>query len=254
MIYALSYALLGTVEVFFEWQGNQRNVRNFKPMIMAHVFFWVLHLCKKLELRTQVYFLIAIVFAWIGDILLLGSEEIHFALGLGAFLVMQIFYILSFSQLPSTANTVLRLFYVSVWVFVNWLIRDGVKDLAVPAMVYSAVLCVTATYAAEVSMKLHSDIKVATTTTTPSSSSCIQDTAVVVELKDKVLKGCKRLTVGSVLFLVSDCVIALTKFGVITHSSDYQAFVMVTYILAQGLIANSFIFCVHGRGKLLKQN
>ena len=253
MIYSLAYSLLGIVEVFFEWQGDQQRVRNFKPLIMAHIFFWVLNLCKKLKIRSQIYFLVGVVFAWLGDIFLLGNEDIHFALGLGAFLVMQIFYILSFSQLPSTANTVLRLFYISIWVFVNWLIRDGVKDLAVPVMVYSAFLCVTATVATEVTMKLHSDIS-ASPTATANSQAGDEDSKSAVVLREQVLKGCRRLSVGSVLFLVSDCVIALTKFGVVTHSSAYQAFIMVTYILAQGLIAHSFILCLHGREKLLKQN
>ena len=252
MIYSLSYCLLGIVEVFFEWQGDQQRVRNFKPMIMAHIFFWVLNLCKKLKLRSQIYFLTGVVFAWLGDIFLLGNEDIHFAPGLGAFLVMQIFYILSFSQLPSTANTVLRLFYISIWIFVNWLIHDGAMDLAVPVMVYSAFLCATATITTEVSMKLHADIS-ATSTTATTQDGDDRESKSVMLLKETALKGCRRLSAGSVLFLVSDCVIALTKFGVITHSTAYQAFVMVTYILAQGLIAHSFIFCLHGREKLLKQ-
>jgi hypothetical protein len=68
----------------------------------------------------------------------------------------------------------------------------------------------------------------------------ISETQELVKYR-RIVSSCWRLEIGSILFLLSDAVIGLCKFGILTHSSSYQAFIMLTYILAQGLIVHSFV-------------
>lgn len=214
------YVLLGIIEVGAEYFEQKNLIVLLKPLIMLLIFVWVL--LRRIEQKTNNfdYFLFGTVFAWLGDIFLLGTEDVYFMLGLGSFLLMQVFYIISFYQLSISPNIGLRLFYVGIWAVMNWLIRSGVEDLAIPVLLYSSVLCIMAFSAAEIKIKRPVD--------SPLLKAALQNSSF-------------RLAAGSLLFLISDGLIALTKFGVVPASSLSQAAVMVTYIVAQGFIAHGYV-------------
>jgi uncharacterized membrane protein YhhN len=172
-------------------------------------------------------FLIAITFAWFGDMFLMGTQDIHFMLGLGSFLIMQICYIISFRSFSSVTITMERLAMLVLTTGLNFLIKDKVKYLQVPVIVYSVVLSITAITASEYAKGIEYQSTALSTTTDVTMSA----------LRNQI----PFLSYGTKLFVISDALIALSKFGVFVHNSTFQTAIMVTYILGQLLIANGYV-------------
>mmetsp|Transcript_25679 Transcript_25679/g.36824 ORF Transcript_25679/g.36824 Transcript_25679/m.36824 type:complete len:258 (+) Transcript_25679:22-795(+) len=239
------YAFIGLWEVFAEYKNDVTMIRSLKPLLMTIASFWYIRLNKLEGHKISFTFLLGLVFAWLGDVFLLGSEDLYFMLGLGSFLIMQIIYIYCFRQLPHIPLMKTKIILMVLWICANWLIKDGVKELAIPVLVYSAVLCTMTLCSIEsghfIILKLKPIIeslfaaekirKITSPEAEQLSSNC------------RIISSCWNLEIGSVLFLLSDAVIGLCKFGIFTHSSRHQAFIMLTYIAAQGLIIHSFSIC-----------
>jgi uncharacterized membrane protein YhhN len=110
----------------------------------------------------------------------------------------------------------------------NFLIKDEVKDLQVPVIVYSIVLSITAITASECAKGIEYQSAALSTTTADVTLSALRNQI-------------PFLSYGTKLFVISDALIALSKFGVFVHNSTFQTAIMVTYILGQLLIANGYI-------------
>lgn len=179
-----------------------------KPLILASLIFYyrlVINNCT----HVQKIFLWGLYMALLGDILLLFSGNVFFLLGLTSFLIMQVFYSLSFYKESfhfrySSLVFVLFLFTL-VFIFMNRVWGD-LAEFRIPVLIYSLCICGMSFFAF-----------------------C------------RKVKGQNYFSIwiGTLFFIVSDGLIGWTKFH---QSIDYgNLLVMITYIVAQYLITMGLI-------------
>lgn len=192
-------------------------VQTTKPLLMPllALYFWISS--QEVEKGVRVGVLLALIFSWLGDSLLLyqAKNEIYFLLGLGAFLVAQVMYALHFYRLrlPTKEGMDWRTrFSVSLlivfYLFINYTFWNFLGDLKVPVLIYGACL---------IGMVVMATIRKNRTNETSFS----------------------LVFFGAMLFMLSDCMLAVNKFvGAFPMASFW---VMVTYIAAQILIVQGVL-------------
>ena len=142
----------------------------------------------------------ALVFSWLGDVLLMGDADVFFILGIAGFLGAQICYIAGFGPFielgPLRAKPWLALPYVAVGMALLVTLAPDLGVLFVPVTIYAVALVTMAVLAVGVS---------------PTTA------------------------VGAGLFLISDSLIALTELS--DRLSDAAGtWIMPTYVVGQALI------------------
>lgn len=183
-----------------------------KPLLMPTLAAWFLTAKPfrdaQIFLRNAV--LGALALSTLGDVLLMFSGGIFFLLGLASFLLAHIFYIGAFSSISNLKNGFLSQNpwwatpFVAFPIFLLIYLWDGI-----PAEMKYAV----ATYAGVISVMAMS----------------------VLNLKGKMNSPIFwSMLAGAILFVLSDSLIALSKFG--QPFEGARAAIMVTYILGQYLL------------------
>ncbi len=178
-----------------------------KPLLLLSLiaFFWH-HTSERNQ--SEKLFLGALLFSWLGDILLMFTEygEIYFMLGLGAFLLAQVQYVLSFSNEVRGKSSLIRkkpwlaLPFLAYGVYFVYLLYPNLGNLVVPVTLYALVLVSMAIAALNRGSAVH-----------PRSFSLI--------------------FIGALFFIASDSVLAYAKFnGEFTYS---RVITMATYGVAQ---------------------
>lgn len=180
-----------------------------KILLMPLLIGYWLSMPKEKNQDLRKWVVVALFFSWLGDTLLLfqGEKPIFFILGLVAFLLAHVAYIISFTRLKSTASAmgkpiiiVLFVVYSSILVFVLW---PGLGGMKLPAILYGVIL------------------------TTMGTIGVIKNTT-----------SCPLLTFGVLFFVASDSILAINKF---LFEVPYNGvLIMSTYILAQWLIVEGF--------------
>ncbi|MCL2801228.1 MAG: lysoplasmalogenase [Treponema sp.] len=156
---------------------------------------------------------LALLFAWIGDVLLVRITNIlWFKLGLGSFLIGHIFYILAMKgyilplNIPVLISSVIG---AVIFGIVAYRVVRPSKQMKIPVIAYETIIMIMAIFALQVFFAQY--------------------------ITHKALFGA-LIFAGSVCFVVSDTLLALRTFR---RVRIYFA-VMVTYIAAQLLIALGF--------------
>ncbi len=152
----------------------------------------------------------ALGFCWAGDVLLLFQEQasLYFILGLSAFLIGHIFYIILFVRLLRNKGKIsfkLKTFIailIYLLVFITW-IFDYLGEMAIPVIIYAGIISAMLYFAVELAPHL---------------------TKVNGAL----------LFIGALSFVISDSILAVNKFYASIPLSGF--FIMITYLLAQGAI------------------
>ncbi len=193
-------AIAELLAVHFGWQ-----IRMFtKPMIMISLITYYLVATRRLDL-TNGLFLMALVAALAGDILLMKDNL--FIAGLGAFLVMQLLYIVCFKRDKCFAGQ-REYLYGSILILLMAAVMSqlwqGLGEMRVPVLVYSTAIL---------------------------SMSWVSFT------RDFRLPGYWWVFAGTLLFIISDSCIAVERF---TSISVGSITVMATYIAAQYLIVRGY--------------
>jgi len=215
LLYLTGYTLLGRLCIKGEIQNKYEIILATKPLLMPCLIQVIRPImkryCNDKDQSKGLYLLtIALVFAFFGDIFLLPcsddkevSEE-GFILGLLSFLIMQIIYINIFNSVNGigivSKNRLLVIPYLLLYIGVNYIINPYVDDLFVPVLVYSACLI----YMAICSLNLIGKIP---------------------------FQYALTITIGSLVFAISDAIIAFQKFKLIESST-----------LAQGILFSFFSF------------
>ncbi|MDZ7576997.1 MAG: lysoplasmalogenase [Candidatus Nanopelagicales bacterium] len=188
-----------------------------KPLLMPALFVWVLLVATRPLGRTQRRLLLGMVFAWLGDLLLIAQDissdgGVFFLLGLAAFFGMQVCFIAAFLGVPGNhllrQGPVLALPLVAYWLVMNLMLQPGA--LRIPVLIYSVVLVGMAIAALDLVPRL------------------------------AVPFGWRVFT-GSVFFVISDSLIALQAFGGMEIGRWQGVLVMATYTIAQFLIVTGLI-------------
>jgi len=176
-----------------------------KPLLCGLLLGWAWLACDR---SPPAALMAGLVAALAGDELLGPDGSVWFVAGMGAFLVMQVCYVVGFVRLGAADRLRERRWVIAAWALL-WLVLNVVLGpslgvLQVPIAVYSAALTTMAACA--------------------------------------VATGDRRVGVGGVLFLVSDTLIGLGAADVHVPASGFL--VMSTYALAQLLIVTGWVLLV----------
>lgn len=179
-----------------------------KPLLMPLLAGYLLAASGRPLDRRATLVLVALVFSWVGDLMLMGEGETFLLAGIGGFLLAQLTYLAAFAPTvrggPLARRPALITPYVIAWAGLIAVLGPGLDDLLVPVMVYGAALVAMAAAATGVH---------------------------------------PRTGAGAALFVVSDSLIALTRLTdrLPLSAGLAGAAVMATYTLGQGLIVNGVV-------------
>jgi uncharacterized membrane protein YhhN len=205
------YFLALAVEIFANLTGNRQLQYFSKPSLMLILLAYFGLSTRKLALPLKYPVIFALVFSWLGDVLLLVDKQTKsfFIYGLTAFLVAHICYIFYFLKIrPANKPEKLPnpLIFAAVAAYslsLFALLAPNVKNLLIPVGVYALAI----------------------------STMLAASLAAFDFGKQNFGKIC---VAGSLLFIVSDSILAINRFAA---PFDYApVFVMLTYALAQFLI------------------
>ena len=145
----------------------------------------------------------ALALGGVGDVALLGSGDAAFTAGLGSFLAGHVAWVVALR--PKSAGVLRRnpaaaAPYVAAWVSLNAYLWPKTGKDRLPVLVYSAALLATALAALDT--------------------------------------GDKKVATGGALFMLSDALLALEKFGGV-HLPGHEGVVMATYTTGQALLAEA---------------
>lgn len=189
--------------VFLSWHTEYRMVS--KPLIMGSLIgFYIAHVTKQSPL-----FILALIFALLGDVFLMFDGETFFMIGLGCFMVMQILYTTLFLKDRSSdlkMNIIKSLpvvFLAGTMIFLLW---ESLGSMRIPVAVYTMAIA-----------------------------------AMVISgvIRRQNIKWYIPMIAGVVLFMISDAGIAINKFAAPFSGADY--FIMSTYMVAQYLIVRGIV-------------
>ncbi len=143
----------------------------------------------------------ALALSWAGDVALLGRRPAAFTAGLGSFLGAQVAWLVALRSRPERGllrrRPVVALPYLAAWAGLNGYLWRRTGPDRIPVLVYSTVLTAMALAAAD--------------------------------------SGRPATAAGGALFLTSDALIALDRFGDV-HLPGHDGWVMGTYTAAQALL------------------
>lgn len=162
----------------------------------------------------------ALIFCWAGDVLLLftAKDGMYFILGLVAFLIAHIFYILLFVKMIKRSGEKARinipaLLFIALYLIAFYvLMSPHLGEMLIPVIVYAIVI-----------------------------STMLYFAIVLYHVFPKY--NAFFLLSGAIAFVISDSILAINKFYTPLPISGFL--IMITYIYAQGAIVWG---CLRGRG------
>jgi len=212
----LLFALIVFVELTGRFVDNIHLEYPVKPLIMIWMAVFFLIFRKKKEFTLAV--LIAFFFSWLGDNFLMfsGKNELYFFAGVGGFFGAQIAYIYIFSTFKENPGKgllqrkpVLVLPFIAYVLGIYFILYPGLEGLMKPVILIYAL-------------------------------SLIGMSMMALNRKGRVgLSSYRLVFFGSILFLISDSMIALNKFFMEFTLAGF--WIMITYIAAQYLIMRGLI-------------
>ena len=192
-----------------------------KPLLMVTLFVWFYIQTKEsANNKFRNYLLLSIVFAFGGDtfLMFLPFNEIFFLLGLGSFLIGQLFYVFAFSNSIITAKKpfnkplgiALLIIFLGYYGILMFSLFPYLEDFLIPVLVYGIAVCAMGVSAGW-------------------------------RLNKVSRQSFTLVFVGAMLFVLSDTIIAVNQFLYKGNLLNAQVFIMITYVLAQYLIAKGSI-------------
>ncbi len=177
-----------------------------KPAIMISLgLYYVYHISSLKADSLKWLFFIALIAAWLGDVFLLKDD--FFLFGLAAFLVMQLIY--SYCFWKDRLVTQPTYVYLGILLFTIGLVAAELwhllEDLKIPVLVYMTAIGLM---------------------------------SITAFARDRKLSGYWLVFIGTLLFIISDTVLALHQFTEV-HLGSLT--VMFTYTAAQLAIVHGYI-------------
>ncbi|MEO7121901.1 MAG: lysoplasmalogenase [Lacisediminihabitans sp.] len=170
-----------------------------KPLLMVLLFVAFLFLLPSVRGEAALLGSFGILLSWLGDVSLSSPGDIGFLIGLGFFLLAHLAYVILFLRTIRVHGYRSLTFVYLAWVIaLSIVLAPHLGSLLIPVVLYGLVLCSMGALA------LH----------------------------------CNRwIAAGGALFVISDSLLGLTNFfpGFAFWQSDFV--IMLSYLLAQGLIA-----------------
>jgi uncharacterized membrane protein YhhN len=212
----LLLAVIAVTELTGRITGNIHLEYPVKPLIMIWMAAYFVMCRKKKAFTTPV--LLALFFSWVGDNFLMfsGKDELYFYAGVGGFFLAQLSYIYVFSRYSESGsrgylqkNLLYGLLFLAYVAGVYCLLYPALEGIMKPVILVYAL-------------------------------SLIGMSMMALNRKGRVSHASfLPVFVGSVLFVISDTMIALDKF--LTGIPLAGFWIMITYISAQYLIMRGLI-------------
>lgn len=181
----------------------------FKPLLVTTLLVYVATAAKNHQSPIKKIVMAALLFSIAGDALLMfaNKNELFFLLGLSAFLIAHICYIICFHKIKTRENIKGRWPWAIVvaiyYYFIISFLMPQLGSMKIPVIVYGAVI-----------------------------SFMLFTALLLYDMKDNVTA--RYLLAGALFFVVSDSVLAVNKFH---QAVPYGGWViMITYIAAQYLL------------------
>lgn len=180
------------------------------PLLIVGVYF-----SKKFP--TQNILITALVFSWIGDVILLFADiaEIYFILGLVSFLIAHIMYCILFNrQIKEKVKKDAIIFIFGSLIIACYLIGmlsvllPALGDLKIPVIIYASVISVMLLFAYN---------------------------GLLIWKKP----ANQYVFFGALFFVISDSILAINKFHMPIQKSSF--IIMLTYLVAQYLIVKGIL-------------
>lgn len=203
------YIIFSTLYLLILLLGHENLDLFLKPALVPLLGFGV-YFHQKFPSRKTL--LIALLFSWIGDVILLFADiaEIYFILGLVAFLISHIAYCVLFNKqitgeiqinkfLFGIGSIIIAFYLVAMVLF----LMPDLGDLKIPVIVYAAVISTMLLFAFNGSLIWKKP-------------------------------GSLYVFLGAVVFVISDSILAIDKFHAPIEKSSF--FIMLTYLVAQYLL------------------
>lgn len=203
------YIAFSLVYLIILLSGYERFDLFLKPILIPIIGFGAYFYRK---FQTQNILLAALVFSWIGDVILLFTElgEIYFILGLLSFLTAHILYCVVFNRQNRIRKKQNKSFFIVGSILIALYLIGMISVLApflgelrIPVSVYASVISIMLLFAF--------------------------NGLLVWEKPGNFL-----VFLGAFFFIVSDSILAVNKFYAPIPKSSF--FIMLTYLLAQYLI------------------
>ena len=185
-----------------------------KPLIMPILALMFFFNTRKAEGRDPVYYVyLAMLFSFFGDVLLMFMDqgEIWFVSGLSAFLLAQVFYVITYRHFRfkklNTKGKGIRMIYTSIviiYTVILWIsLYPHLEEMLLPVTLYTITIFLMVIM------------------------------AIYRHNRTSALSFYLVLS-GAVIFLISDSIIAINKFMVPVMYE--RLYVIITYMIAQFLI------------------
>ncbi len=175
----------------------------FKPLISLSLMALYLVMTAKVNL----FYIVALIFAFVADVLLLNSSNEFFMLALGSFLLMHLSYLIIITADIYNYNTkklsVILVPFLIVLVLVIVFTSQGIKEFLWPIIVYGLIVCAFGALSFYHYLERKSDTSL-------------------------------MIFFGAFFFIISNGMSAIEKFRL--ENRDLAVGIMFTYTLAQLLI------------------
>lgn len=211
--FLLPFFVIGSLELLGHLLGMDEINRVTKPLLMPALIFYFIKSVPVTPLNRFV--ILALFFSFLGDtlLMLIPRSEYFFMAGLGSFLIAHVIYIIINMNAISHGERGLKpqwqdLIFVVFGLSVFSLINNDLGAMYAPVLIYTVVICLMAVTARQRWKKVDD-------------------------------YSFKLVMIGSVLFLLSDALLALNKFYKPFDAAGFL--VMLTYIAAQFLIVQGLI-------------
>lgn len=192
----------------------------FKPLIVIWLFAYFILQTRLVKSDLKKWIIIALLFSWLGDVLLMlqGDNSVFFLLGLSAFLLAHMCYILFFHFVRTRENVKSRWYLLPIvvvyYTFLISILSPGLGEMKLPVRIYGIVISFMFMLA------MH-----------------------MLFIKNK---GAGRwVMIGALLFVISDSALAINKFY--QPFSAASVIIMLTYGMAQ-------FFIIEGAARYIRQD
>src|SRR6266496_1698610 len=181
-----------------------------KPLLMPLLTIYLLVRTRSANTNLKTWIILALFFSWVGDILLMFEEKqsIFFLLGLSAFLVAQVFYIIFFHNIRMReyirGNALFLLLVIVYYSILISVLSPYLGDMKLPVRIYGVVLSFM------LMLAMHT-------------------------MLGKNKKAGLWMMLGAILFVISDSLLAFNKFLTVLNYAGI--IIMLSYGLAQLFIA-----------------
>lgn len=211
-------------EVIYDWKNIPFGIWTFKPFLMPLLMFWY-YQETKVTSRFDKIIMASLFFSWWGDNFLMPAifkTDVNFLLGLGSFLIAHILYIAGFVKTTLKGKPILKsnpylilpfvLFVVGLMYLLFQADIPGFREMRIPVMVYATVIMVMVLAA--------------------------------INRKGRVNpESFKWVLLGALSFMLSDTLIALSRFTTLFSDQIFIARLMIMplYVLGQYWIAKGCV-------------